>query len=110
MFDATRRRQWLLLALTVLGIAVIWTVVLPRLSSHPVVKARIDHLQRYGVEPAALFYTDLERMPEWEADVAAAKAREPAAFWNAGQRSHNAVEDRSVSLDNHVRTRNQEQR
>jgi hypothetical protein len=108
VLNETRRRQWLLLSLAGLGIAVIWTVVLPRLARHPVVEARINHLQRNGVEPAALFYTDLEGMSEWEADVAAANARQPAAFWNAGQRSNNVDRDRPVSLDKHVHTRNQE--
>jgi hypothetical protein len=37
-------------------------VLLPRLSEHPVVRERVELLERSGIHPAAMFYTELEVM------------------------------------------------
>lgn len=102
--------RWLSLVLALLGITVIWTAVLPRLESHPVVRSRIDHLERHRINPAALFYTDLEPMSAWEADVAAARARAPDAFWSVKRPSGRDFDAGRVSLDEDVDAGNQEQR
>jgi len=107
---ASQPMRWTSLVLATLGIAVIWTTVLPRLESHPVVRSRIDHLQRHGIDPAAMFYTDLERMSAWEADVAAARARTPEAFWITTQPSGRDFNNRPVSFDEDVHAGHQEQR
>ena len=55
-------RRWDLLALLSLVVAVIWLVVLPRLQALPAMQSRIDQLERQGIDPSAMFYTELEMM------------------------------------------------
>lgn len=47
-----------------IGIAFIWLVVLPQVGTHPQVRERIEFLDEKKIDPAALFYTDLELMKE----------------------------------------------
>ncbi|MCA9103207.1 MAG: hypothetical protein KDA63_18760 [Planctomycetales bacterium] len=69
-----RSGGWPTLAVVLLAVAVIWGVVLPRLGEQPAVRARIERFERQGIEPAALFYSDLPAMSHWEAEVARARA------------------------------------
>ena len=64
----TQRGRWLL-AVSLLLVAYVWLVLLPGFSQHPRVRQRVEHLQRHGIEPAAMFYTDLPNMPVWESRV-----------------------------------------
>jgi hypothetical protein len=43
-------------------IALIWLIVLPAISSWHPVRARWEALQDRGIDPSALYYTDLEVM------------------------------------------------
>ena len=80
---STRLGGWASFGLAIALICLVWLVVLPRLETHPMVRARIDHLERHGIDPAALFYTDLEAMPRWEASIRAARLQDPDAFWGS---------------------------
>ena len=44
-------------------LAVLWLVILPWLGSRPALKQRMEFLGSRGVDPSAMFYTDLELMP-----------------------------------------------
>ncbi|TWT34774.1 hypothetical protein [Blastopirellula retiformator] len=55
-----RRRQWLRLGIAVGVIAFIWLVVLPRLGETPPVKRHIETMKAAGIDPSAMFYTELE--------------------------------------------------
>ena len=82
-----RHNGWLTLGVVVLAVAVIWTVVLPWLGTQPRVRARIDRLERQGIDPAALFYSDIQAMPRLEAELAAARTEHPDAFWGGGDKT-----------------------
>jgi hypothetical protein len=82
--NASHRKGWLSLGLAVLVIAIVWSVVLPWLGTQPAVRARIELLDRRGIDPAALFYTDLPAMRRIEADLAAKREEHPEAFWGVG--------------------------
>ena len=69
------------LGLSGLAILVIWTTLLPWLGSRPPIRSRIDFLDRQGIDPAALYYTDLERMQQIEAQLTAIRQAHPEAFW-----------------------------
>ncbi|MGF1579259.1 MAG: hypothetical protein ACFCD0_07830 [Gemmataceae bacterium] len=57
-------RQWLLLTAIVGLLAILWLVVLPHLGSHPSYSQRMERLERQGIDPSALFYTELEFMDD----------------------------------------------
>ena len=51
------------------AIAGVWLVALPRLAHVPTVRARIDFLEKQGIDPLAIRYTDLDEVPAAEARV-----------------------------------------
>ncbi|WDI43487.1 hypothetical protein [Bremerella sp. P1] len=53
-------RGWMALAITGLLIAGIWGVVLPALAQTDVVRKREAFLEANRINPAAMFYTELE--------------------------------------------------
>lgn len=77
-----KHRGPLSLGATVLAIAVVWMFVLPWVGSRPSVRARIEYLDRQGVDPAALYYTDIEAMGRVESNFAAIRQANPDAFWS----------------------------
>lgn len=77
--DAWKGR--LRLAAAGLVILAIWLGVLPRLGKLPAVDRRAQLLKQQKIDPAALFYTDLECMADVERHLEAARRRHPEAFW-----------------------------
>jgi hypothetical protein len=77
-------KGWLSLCLGALAILIVWMLVLPWIGSRTSVQRQIDSLDRQGVDPAALFYTDLEAMQQIETDLAAISQSHPDAFWRIG--------------------------
>ncbi|MCO6047610.1 hypothetical protein NG895_27205 [Aeoliella sp. ICT_H6.2] len=59
-----RRQPVLQLIACLATIAIVWCVLLPRLSRQPSVEQRLDWLAAERIDPSAMFYTELERMPE----------------------------------------------
>lgn len=53
-------RGWFALAVTGLCITAIWGIVLPALSQTEVVREREAFLEANRINPAAMFYTELE--------------------------------------------------
>ncbi len=43
-------------------IAAFWLVVLPWLAAQPSIQSRLSDLQSQGIDPSAMFYTELEAM------------------------------------------------
>ena len=70
------------LGVTILTITVVWIFVLPWVGSRPSVRARIEHLDRKGVDPSALYYTDIEAMGRVESNLAGIRQANPDAFWS----------------------------
>lgn len=58
--DAWRRRA--LLGTWTVGIAVVWCVVLPRIAGRPATQQRLQFLDERGIDPSAMFYTELDCM------------------------------------------------
>ena len=77
-------KGWLLLCLGVSVILIVWTLVLPWISSWQSVRAQIELLDRHRIDPTALYYTDLEAMERIESDVAAISHAHPHACWSIG--------------------------
>lgn len=50
------------LSLATLAICVMWLVVLPWTARQPHVRQRIDFLDERGIDPSAMFYTELKAM------------------------------------------------
>lgn len=57
------------LAAAVATVAVVWLIVLPAVGRWPTVRARIDRNEARGINPEAMFYTELNAMPAAEARV-----------------------------------------
>ncbi|EMI20205.1 hypothetical protein RMSM_02859 [Rhodopirellula maiorica SM1] len=45
-----------------MALVLLWCVVLPWLGTTRYVKPMIEHNERWGIDPTALFYTDVEAM------------------------------------------------
>jgi hypothetical protein len=75
-------KGWSSLCQGVSAILIVWILVLPWIGSRQWVRSRIEYLDRHGIDPAALYYTDLEAMERIESDVAAISQQHPDAFWS----------------------------
>jgi 4-amino-4-deoxy-L-arabinose transferase-like glycosyltransferase len=56
------------LVMAIVGVAVVWLVVLPWLLACGPVARHVTRMEDRGVNPAAMYYTELERLPlrpEW---------------------------------------------
>lgn len=58
----SRRSATLFGALLVIGL--VWCVVLPWLSTRPPVAQRLEWLDDQGIDPSAMFYTELDAMDD----------------------------------------------
>jgi len=50
------------LGMTICLVAVIWLQVLPWVAVQPKMAAHLEQLDKKGIDPSAMFYTDLEAM------------------------------------------------
>ncbi|QEG20926.1 hypothetical protein [Mariniblastus fucicola] len=57
-----RAHGFLKLAIATIAIVVFWCVALPRLSANPQNQAYIEFLDERGIDPSAMFYTELDCM------------------------------------------------
>ncbi|RMG40455.1 MAG: hypothetical protein D6725_03355 [Planctomycetota bacterium] len=55
-------KRWLSLMAAGAAVAVVWGWLLPVVMQRPQVRRRWENLQRQGIDPSALYYTDLEMM------------------------------------------------
>ena len=79
-----KAKGWSSLGLAVSIVLVVWTLVLPWIGSRPSIRSRIDDLNRQGIDPAALYYTDLDAMHRLESNIVAIRQAHPGAFWRIG--------------------------
>lgn len=59
-----RHQSILKLALCIAVVACVWCQLLPRLSRQESIRKRLDWLANERIDPSAMYYTELERMPE----------------------------------------------
>lgn len=76
-------QRWSSFGLAVSLFALAWTTLLPWIGSLDSVRNRIDSLAEQGVDPSALYYTDLPAMERIVSRVSAARRANPEAFWSA---------------------------
>jgi hypothetical protein len=57
-----RRRAFGVLGVAVVGLIIAWTVVLPWVGQQASVRTMIDRNESHGIDPTAMFYTELENM------------------------------------------------
>ena len=75
-------KGWPALCVGASVILIVWTLVLPWIGSWKSVQSQIEYLDRNGIDPTALYYTDLEAMERLESNVAAVSQAHPDAFWS----------------------------
>ena len=57
-------RRYAMLALTSSLVAAVWMVLLPWFAEQPTVEARLQFLEQRGIDPIAMYYTELDAMDE----------------------------------------------
>jgi hypothetical protein len=67
--------------LAVAALAVVWLAVLPAVGRVKHVQERIERDKEAQINPAALYYTELECLPPLLKEVDQARTEHPAAFW-----------------------------
>jgi len=78
----SRSRGWLRLAVWWAAIAVCWLGLLPYIAGQPRVQARIEELEQQGIDPSAMFYSELEAMHGVLQDVDRIHRVTPEVFWS----------------------------
>lgn len=58
-------------------------VVLPAIGNSKPVRDEIEFLEKQGVDPSALYYTDLEIMAKIQTSISDIHKQHPKAFWHA---------------------------
>jgi len=66
---STKQKSWCKLTLAVISLTTIWLTILPMIAQQPTVAARIQRLEARGIDPTAIFYTELDAMEAAEARV-----------------------------------------
>ena len=79
----TRRskRGWAVLAISVGLLIGVWLVVLPGVARQPRVAERIRRLNDRGIDPSAIFYSELDAMSAAEDCVQRVRSAEDDPFW-----------------------------
>lgn len=74
-------RGWTSLAAWSLVLSVIWLGLLPRLASFPPLRQEIEAFEEQGIDPSAMFYTELDAMENIQRKLTKAHAEHGDAFW-----------------------------
>lgn len=83
-FKSRKSAGWATLSAAIAATLLIWTLALPWIGSRDSLRSRIDALDRQGIDPAALYYTDLEAMQRVESKLAAIQREHRSLFWRSG--------------------------
>lgn len=76
-----RTQRWIRLIATVVAIGAIWLVLLPFIGGQQRVAAHIANQQRLGIDPSAMFYTELDVAPVLTDHVDQLRETYPDRFW-----------------------------
>lgn len=77
-----RSALWTRFAAFWLAIGVGWLIVLPWLARQPTQAARIESLKRAGIDPSAMYYSELEMMPDTLRQLELLHARDSQLLWS----------------------------
>lgn len=85
VLDSLPRRQitndWLRLAGWLGMLTITWCVVLPWIGRHPAIAKHIEHQEEQGIDPSAMFYSELEIVPSIAHRIERLHATQPEAFF-----------------------------
>jgi hypothetical protein len=74
-------RRWTSLAITVIVVLLVWLVLLPLIGRHEDVAAHITQQQNLGIDPSAMFYTELEVAPTLTKHIEHLRDANRDQFW-----------------------------
>lgn len=63
------------------AIGLVWLAVLPAIAERPRVKARLETLKSQGIDPSAMYYSELDAMDDVLARLDRFHRRHPQALW-----------------------------
>ena len=72
---------WLRLGFAASLTLFVWTIALPWAARWPVVRGRIEQLDRKRIDPSAMFYTDLPAMENILKQISEINENNPGLFW-----------------------------
>ncbi len=55
-------KRWTVLMTIALGVGIIWCSLLPWIATRPATRQRLNFLDQRGIDPSAMFYTELKAM------------------------------------------------
>jgi threonine dehydrogenase-like Zn-dependent dehydrogenase len=67
--------------LAVAALSLIWLVILPWMGQRPMFRDHIRMMERDGIDPSAMFYSELRELDEVEATFRRLAEEEPDLFW-----------------------------
>ncbi len=79
--DLQRIQKYLTLGSSIVLIAIVWGTVLPWIGSHCGINERMENLDSKGIDPSALYYTELEIMESISDKIEEAHRRHGKTFW-----------------------------
>ena len=85
--NGSPRRNWAAFVLGSALLAVVWLVALPWVGARPLMQADLRRQQARGINPGAMFYTELEALPPIVRHVEQLRKSHPEAFWSPRLRS-----------------------
>ena len=74
-------RGRLLLVAASAAVAVVWLVLLPWLGARPGLRERIRREEASGIDPSAMFYSELKSVRPIAEQVDRLREENPSAFW-----------------------------
>ena len=60
--SAERKRAYASLGCAVVGLVIAWTIFFPWVGQQPNIRRMIERNESLGIDPTAMFYTELENM------------------------------------------------
>lgn len=69
-------------------ISLVWLAALPALSRRPAIEARLNELSAEGIDPSAMFYSELEAMEGVLLRLDRFHRRQPGALWGLQSANH----------------------
>lgn len=70
------------LGVALVVIAGVWLVALPRFGARPALRARIERERSAGIDPGAMFYTELPAMGRLRDRLTRLEDERPGLWWN----------------------------
>lgn len=75
------QRMWTGFTFCVLSIAVIWLGILPQIARIPALEQQIEQFEAAGINPGAMYYSELEVMPRFINELNARERTHPNLLW-----------------------------